>query len=67
MKTIVKFSGNGLVFAVIKLGSAFVVAVQKYSVGLDLYKVIDVMSCEDEQEARSCAWAMSMPDGYTGV
>lgn len=67
MKTVVAYSGNGLVFAVLNIGGDFVVAVRKYHVGLGLYQVVDVMSCESEQEAHSAAWAMSEPDGYKGV
>lgn len=67
MKTIVKISGNGLVFAVVQMGGSFVVAVRKYNVGLGSYQVVDVMSCDDEADARSSAWALSMPGGYTGV
>lgn len=67
MKTVVAYSGNGLVFAVLNIGGDFAVAVRKYHVGLGSYQVVDVMSCESEQEARSVAWALSMPDGYKGV
>lgn len=67
MKTVVAYSGNGLVFAVLNIGGDFVVAMRKYHVGLGSYQVVDVMSCESEQEARSAAWAMSEPDGYKGV
>ncbi len=67
MKTVVNYSGNGLVFAVLNIGGDFVVAVRKYNVGLGSYQVVDVMSCDDEKDARSQAWAMSMPNGYTGV
>ncbi len=67
MKTVVSYSGNGLVFAVLNVGGDFVVAVRKYNVGLGSYKVVDVMSCEDEKDARSSAWALSMPNGYMGV
>lgn len=66
VKTVVSFSGNGFVFAVLSIGSCWSVAVKKYGV-MNSYKVIDVMSCESEQEARSAAWAMSEPDGYKGV
>ncbi len=66
IKTVVSFSGNGLVFAVLSIGSCWSVAVKKFG-ALNTYKVIDVMSCESEQEARSAAWAMSEPDGYKGV
>lgn len=64
MKTIVNYSGNGLVFGVVVIGDLFRVVVKKYNVGLGSYKVIDILSCEDEKEARSAAWAMSMPGGY---
>lgn len=67
MKTIVNYSGNGLVFGVVSVGGDFMVVVKKYNVGLGSYKVVDVMSCDDEADARSSAWALSMPDGYTGV
>lgn len=67
MNTVVAYSGNGLVFAVLNIGGDFVVAVRKYHVGLGSYQAVDVMSCESEQEARSAAWAMSEPDGYKGV
>lgn len=65
-KFVVSFSGNGLMFAVLTIGSLFVVAVRKYG-AMNSYTVIDVVSCDDEQDARSTAWALSMPDGYKGV
>ena len=67
MKTVVSYSGNGLVFAVLSIGSCWSVAVRKFDPIWRGYWVIDVMSCESEQEARSAAWAMSEPDGYKGV
>lgn len=66
MKFVVSVSGNGFVFAVLEIGSRFLVSVRKYGV-MNSYKVVDVVSCDDEQEARSVAWAMSEPDGYKGV
>lgn len=66
VKYVVSFSGNGLVFTVYQIGSMFGVAVRKF-VSMDAYKVIDSVSCEDEAEARSVAWALSSPDGYTGL
>lgn len=66
MKTVVAYSGNGFVFAVLNTGGDFMVAVRKHVV-MGSYVVVDVMSCESEQEARSAAWAMSEPDGYMGV
>jgi hypothetical protein len=62
----VTYSGNGFVFAVLSIGGSFMVAVRKHVV-MGSYQVVDVMSCENEAEARSAAWAMSEPDGYTGV
>lgn len=64
--TVVSFSGNRFVFAVLSIGSCWSVAVKKYGV-MNSYKVVDVVSCEDEQEARSVAWALSEPNGYKGV
>ena len=66
MNTVVAYSGNGFVFAVLSIGGSFMVAVRKH-VAMGSYVVVDVMSCESEQEARSAAWAMSEPDGYTEV
>lgn len=66
MKAVVNYSGNGLVFAVLNIGGDFMVAVRKYGV-VGSYQVVDVMSCDDEKDARSQAWAMSQPNGYTGV
>lgn len=62
MKTVVSYSGNGLVFAVMNIGSCWLIAVREYNVGLGSYRVIDVMSCDNEKDARSVAWAMSMPN-----
>lgn len=66
IKTVVSFSGNGLVFAVLQTGTGWLVAVRKYG-AMNSYKVVDVVSCEDEQDARATAWALSEPDGYEGV
>lgn len=66
MKTVVAYSGNGFVFAVLNIGGLFRVAVRKTG-AMGSYVVVDVLSCESEQEARSAAWAMSEPNGYTGV